>query len=240
MKSFTLFFFFFLICLKTWARDPTQGKPFFPWLWQEELKPTFKEAGTQENLLLLTSGIGAGFLIHPYDQKIRKHRSHGGDLLVGKEEAEDISHVTDGYLNVGIALTQLLVDQENGLMHARALLLTSLSHKTSATLLRRKRPDASNRLSYPSGHTSAAFATAGSLAYAYGWEAGIPAYVGATLVGLSRIKDNRHWASDIVAGAALGTYWARASYKAKEKKEGWMTFITPLADGAMVSFSREF
>ncbi len=66
--------------------------------------------------------------------------------------------------------------------------------------------------SMPSGHTSAAFAAASALATE--WRADAPAsarvavpllYAGATLVGASRIYHNRHWASDVVAGAALGT-----------------------------------
>ena len=66
--------------------------------------------------------------------------------------------------------------------------------------------------SMPSGHTSAAFATASALAVE--WRATAPGsariavpllYAGATMVGASRLYHNRHWASDVVAGAALGT-----------------------------------
>jgi membrane-associated phospholipid phosphatase len=60
--------------------------------------------------------------------------------------------------------------------------------------------------SFPSGHTTAAFSAATVFADEYHEEILIPviAYSAATLVGLSRITQNAHWASDIFAGAALG------------------------------------
>jgi len=62
--------------------------------------------------------------------------------------------------------------------------------------------------SFPSGHTSTAFAVASVLTSGYKdklW-VGITSYSVATLVGLSRIHDGDHWASDVLAGAALGTF----------------------------------
>jgi membrane-associated phospholipid phosphatase len=65
--------------------------------------------------------------------------------------------------------------------------------------------------SFPSGHTTAAFATAASLS-AEVRRHDPPAarivtpllYTGAGLVGLSRMYNNQHWASDVVAGAVIG------------------------------------
>jgi len=60
--------------------------------------------------------------------------------------------------------------------------------------------------SFPSGHTTAAFSAATVFAIEYKNKPYIPiiAYSAATLVGLSRITENKHWATDVVAGAALG------------------------------------
>lgn len=58
--------------------------------------------------------------------------------------------------------------------------------------------------SFPSGHTSASFATATVLQSHFGWRAGVPAYVLASYVGWSRIRDNVHWLSDVVFGATVG------------------------------------
>lgn len=59
---------------------------------------------------------------------------------------------------------------------------------------------------FPSGHSSVAFAAATVLSSYYRdhlW-VGITTYTLASLVAMSRIYDNKHWASDVVAGAALG------------------------------------
>jgi membrane-associated phospholipid phosphatase len=66
--------------------------------------------------------------------------------------------------------------------------------------------------SFPSGHTITAFAFASTLTRESQfwwphatWYVGTIFYGGASLVGLSRMFNNQHWASDVVTGAALGT-----------------------------------
>lgn len=66
--------------------------------------------------------------------------------------------------------------------------------------------------SFPSGHTSAAFATATVLArelhskHPEGrWLINSLLFGGATFVGFSRVYDKQHWPSDVVAGATLGS-----------------------------------
>ena len=66
--------------------------------------------------------------------------------------------------------------------------------------------------SFPSGHTSAAFATATVLSRALSlshpgsrWWINSLLFGGATFVGFSRVYQRQHWPSDVVAGAALGT-----------------------------------
>jgi membrane-associated phospholipid phosphatase len=68
----------------------------------------------------------------------------------------------------------------------------------------RERPDRSNKRSFPSGHTSNSFLTASVAQEIYGSKVGIPAYLMATLSGLSRIQDNKHYLSDVIFGATLG------------------------------------
>jgi membrane-associated phospholipid phosphatase len=72
-----------------------------------------------------------------------------------------------------------------------------------------------NRTSFPSGHTTTAFALAAAVAsesrtkwpdqWWSAWLIGPALYGGATVVGLSRLYHNKHWASDVALGALIGT-----------------------------------
>ena len=68
----------------------------------------------------------------------------------------------------------------------------------------RLRPNGSNYLSFPSGHTSNAFSWATVALHYYGPKVGVPAYLVAGLVGYGRLEKNVHYLSDVVAGATLG------------------------------------
>jgi len=60
--------------------------------------------------------------------------------------------------------------------------------------------------SFPSGHTSTAFATATSISMDFKkWYVVVPAYTWAASVGYARLKKGEHYPSDVIAGAVLGT-----------------------------------
>lgn len=80
-----------------------------------------------------------------------------------------------------------------------------------------ERPDGSNNLSYPSGHTAIAFTNASLLFYEYKdanlWYAS-SGFLFATATGVLRIANNKHYASDVLTGAGIGaavgllvSYW---------------------------------
>jgi len=69
--------------------------------------------------------------------------------------------------------------------------------------VRRARPEGGG-FSFPSGHTTAAFASATVLQRHFGWRVGMPAYAAATYVAASRVQGQRHYLSDVAFGAALG------------------------------------
>jgi|FLOH01.1.fsa_nt_gi membrane-associated phospholipid phosphatase len=86
--------------------------------------------------------------------------------------------------------------------------------------------------SFPSGHTSTAFAIATVVANEYD---GVPmiapiSYGLATLVGFSRINDEKHWASDVVFGAALGYFTSKTILRLHSNKKGRHFTIYPHAD----------
>ena len=68
----------------------------------------------------------------------------------------------------------------------------------------KNRPDGSGDDSFPSGHTADSFAAATFIQQRYGWRWAIPAYIGATFVGYSRVQSDKHYAVDVLAGAAIG------------------------------------
>jgi membrane-associated phospholipid phosphatase len=68
--------------------------------------------------------------------------------------------------------------------------------------------------SFPSGHAIAAFAAASAVTSEAkrwwgtkgGWIVGSVLYTGAAAVAWSRMYDNKHWATDVLTGAAIGTF----------------------------------
>ena len=78
-----------------------------------------------------------------------------------------------------------------------------------------ERPDGSNFFSFPSGHTATAFASAEFLRREYGdvspW-IGVAGYAVAAGTGALRMYNNKHWFSDVVAGAGFGIASTTLSY----------------------------
>jgi hypothetical protein len=77
------------------------------------------------------------------------------------------------------------------------------------------RPDGSDYQSFPSGHTAEAFVGAEFMREEYKnvspWY-GFAGYAAATATGLLRMYNDKHWASDVVAGAGVGIASARLAY----------------------------
>lgn len=71
-------------------------------------------------------------------------------------------------------------------------------------LIKKDRPDHSDRHSFPSMHTATSFAAAAFIQRRYGWKWGLPAYVLSTYVGWSRVYGKKHDCWDVLAGAAIG------------------------------------
>jgi membrane-associated phospholipid phosphatase len=85
-----------------------------------------------------------------------------------------------------------------------AVLITGGYTTLIKELAHRERPNGEDHLSFPSGHASNAFAIAAVAERHYGWKAGLPAYALAGVVAVSRLQRNKHYLSDVMAGATLG------------------------------------
>jgi len=109
------------------------------------------------------------------------------------------------------------LDDKDGRRQFYKSFFTSLGVTFALKLsINKERPNHSDNNSFPSGHTSAAFHGAAFIQKRYGWKYAIPAYIGATFVGYSRVYAQKHYVEDVVAGAVIGilsSYYFTTPYK---------------------------
>ncbi|RYG39429.1 phosphatase PAP2 family protein [bacterium] len=129
---------------------------------------------------------------------------------------QDLSKAVSGpftyaYLTAGLALP-LLRDGESGRQRSfrtlDALGSTFLITEGLKSIVRERRPDGSDRQSFPSAHASLAFTVATMQADFRPREA-VYWYLGASMIGASRVDLRKHHVHDVLAGAALGYGIAR-------------------------------
>jgi membrane-associated phospholipid phosphatase len=90
---------------------------------------------------------------------------------------------------------------------------------------------------FPSGHASSTFAAATILERHLGWLGAVPTYAIATYVATSRLHENVHYFSDVVAGATLGLIVGRTVVHTHGRTNwGWM--VVPVPQGAAVMVTR--
>ena len=124
--------------------------------------------------------------------------------------------------------------QAAGSIGASALVTTGLKEAFPEL-----RPDGSDRKSFPSGHTSTAFAAAATLFNRQGASAGIPAMVAASFVGLARVQADKHHWYDVVVGAGIGT---ASGFLITNRRSERQALILPWSDSksAGVSLAMRF
>jgi membrane-associated phospholipid phosphatase len=81
---------------------------------------------------------------------------------------------------------------------------TFVAAEALKSLVHEKRPDGSGNDSFPSGHTAIAFAAARFYDKRYATEASPYLYAAAALTGIARVKADKHFSKDVLAGAGLG------------------------------------
>jgi hypothetical protein len=120
----------------------------------------------------------------------------------GWATASDVGR--DGLVIAALGLPALDADWQGTKQAAFSLGASGLVTKGLKGTISEERPDRSNDQSFPSGHTSMSFAAAATLHKRQGWQLGLPAYVVATFVGFARVKADKHYVHDVIAGAAIG------------------------------------
>jgi len=98
------------------------------------------------------------------------------------------------------------------------MLATTFTLKSTTQI---QRPDFSNNASFPSGHTAQAFAAATFLSEEYKHKHKWVPYLAYTIsssIGILRMANNKHYVSDVLAGAGIGILSMKISYWTHQNK----------------------
>lgn len=199
---------------------------------------------SKNNLYLALGGGALALGAHPFDKDFNVHlRSHYtlvNDIYLPAKYYGDTPvqiALSVGTYAYGRAFHQPKVSHL-GMDLLRAQALTEIMIEPIKFATQRTRPDGSNDLSFPSGHAAITFATATVLERHLGWKKAALAYVIAAYVASSRIHDNRHYLSDVIFGAAVGTIAGRTV--TAHGRETWSLVPAPVPGGTAVVLFREW
>ena len=166
--------------------------------------------------VILGIGAGAAALVHPVDDNVNESLTTSDNVGTFFAAGKWIGSV---YVQLGTATGLYLVgryamapkeggDRTNKISHlgfdlVRALVVSQALTQGIKYASQRDRPTG-ECCAFPSGHASAAFATASVLERHLGYRGAWPTFVIASYVAASRLSDNRHFLSDVMFGSALG------------------------------------
>jgi hypothetical protein len=174
-----------------------------------------KHLPAKQNAYLAGVGGGLAALAHPVDSDVNaKLRSHYDGVnkafAPGKyfgNTPEQVGLSLGTYLYGRLTHSPKVSHLGNDLLQAQ--ILTEMLVEPLKFATHRERPDGSNRQSFPSGHAAVTFASATVLERHLGWRKSLLGYTIASYVAASRLHDNRHYLSDVVFGAAVGSIAGR-------------------------------
>jgi len=202
------------------AEEPTKPtRSFIPALFHN-MGDDIKHIPRRNSVYWLAAGTAASLAIHPADDYLNNHlsTSEGAKdfFVVGK-------YVGSFPVLIGTAAGTYLIGKARSSQRGRhlgmdlieATLLSEGMTQLIKVAVRRERPiqdDGTRAAGYafPSGHASDTFAAATVLQQHLGWKWAVPTYLTACYVAMSRLVDDRHWASDVVAGATQGIIVGRS------------------------------
>lgn len=163
--------------------------------------------------------MGILYALHRLDVRLFLAVFKRGEVRLVRPVAKALSRSADGYLYVLLPALLWLLGAgrvpDLVLLLGAALATERCLYWLLKNGLRRPRPQdfmpdfrslvvAADKFSFPSGHTSAAFLLATSLAVVYG-QGAVPLYVWASTIALSRVILGVHYPGDTLAGALMGT-----------------------------------
>jgi membrane-associated phospholipid phosphatase len=185
-----------------------------------QLGADLKHIPRKNSLYWLAGGSALALAIHPADEEINAHLV-GSDFADGFFAPGKVIGSSAFIISASVA-TYIAgrVNKQPRVRHLGMDLIESTILAEGITQLikvavRRDRPinpDGSDNpgYSFPSGHATVTFAAATVLQQHLGWKAAVPTYLVASYVAMSRLHDNRHFASDVAFGATDGIIIGRA------------------------------
>ena len=193
------------------ATKPTRG--FFSSL-GHNLKDDVKHLPRKNSLYFLAGGSAVALLVHPNDNKINRRLEGSGAAETFFKPGKIVGQ-TPVLLGAGTAAYLIGRGRKNsrlqhlGMDEIEAQVLAAGIVMGLKESVRRERPirndgSQASGFGFPSGHAAATFAAATVLQQHLGYRAGIPTYLVASYVAMSRLHDNVHKASDVVFGATVG------------------------------------
>lgn len=170
-----------------------------------------KHLASRDSLLIAGAGFAGAATTHAWDGSRASRPATISPLFAPGQIAGSFAAQAGGGLAtylVGRATHRPGVAQLGSELVRAQFLIQTLTQVTKLTA-GRTRPDGTAG-SLPSGHAAGSFATATVLQAHYGWKVGLPAYAAATWIAASRVQAQRHYLSDVVAGATVGILAGRS------------------------------
>jgi membrane-associated phospholipid phosphatase len=180
-----------------------------------DLGEDFKHLPEMQNVYVATVGGVLALGVHPFDQsfnaKVLSHYDAVNTFFApGKYLGSTQVQVA---FSLGTYAVGRWQDQPKvahlGMDLLQAQIMTEVLVEPLKFAVHRERPDGSDHQSFPSGHAAVTFATATVIERHLGWRKAVLGYAIASYVAMSRIHDNKHYLSDVVFGAAVGTIAGR-------------------------------
>jgi membrane-associated phospholipid phosphatase len=169
-----------------------------------------------DNLLPLAVGAAVTGIGSAFDDQVKTAvadpgSAFGKDLSTAGGTAVSVAVVFTTFVAGRFASGQTFRDMSYD-MATGALVNLGYTSLLKVTV-RRERPDHSDNQSFPSGHASNAFTLAEVARSHYGWKVGVPAYALASTIAYSRLVQNKHYLSDVLAGSTLGFIVGRTAVR---------------------------